>query len=105
MTALPNSTAARDIASLIHPYTNLDRHQTSGPFVIRRGDGCYVEDDNGKRYLEGMAGLWSASLGFSEPRLVAAATRQMQQLPYSHLFNHRSFDPAIDLAEKLLGLA
>jgi 4-aminobutyrate---pyruvate transaminase len=105
MTALPNSTAARDIASLIHPYTNLDRHQTSGPFVIRRGDGCYVEDDNGKRYLEGMAGLWSASLGFSEPRLVAAATRQMQQLPYSHLFNHRSFDPAIDLAEKLLTIA
>ncbi|HTX51227.1 MAG TPA: aspartate aminotransferase family protein [Caulobacteraceae bacterium] len=105
MTELPNSTAARDIASLIHPYTNLDRHQTSGPFVIRRGEGCYVEDDNGKRYLEGMAGLWSASLGFSEPRLVAAAARQMQQLPYSHLFNHRSFDPAIDLAEKLLGLA
>ena len=105
MTALPNSTAARDIANLIHPYTNLDRHQTTGPFVIRRGDGCYVEDDNGKRYLEGMAGLWSASLGFSEPRLVAAATRQMQQLPYSHLFNHRSFDPAIDLAEKLIGLA
>ena len=105
MTTLPNSTAARDIASLVHPYTNLDKHRTVGPFLITRGDGCYVEDDSGKRYLEGMAGLWSASLGFSEPRLAAAAARQLERLPYSHLFGHRSHDPAIDLAEKLLGLA
>jgi 4-aminobutyrate---pyruvate transaminase len=105
MTALPNSTAARDIASLIHPYTNLDRHREVGPFVISSGDGCYVYDEGGKRYLEGLAGLWSASLGFSEPRLVAAATKQMQRLPYSQLFGGRSHEPAIDLAEKLLAIA
>jgi 4-aminobutyrate--pyruvate transaminase len=102
---LSNSLASRDIANLIHPYTNLDRHQTEGPFVIRRGEGCYVEDDRGRRYLEAMAGLWSASLGFSEPRLAAAAARQLEQLPYSHLFAHRSTEPAIALAEKLLSLA
>ena len=105
MTALPNSTAARDIASLIHPYTNLDRHRETGPFVIAAGEGCYVLDDSGNRYLEGMAGLWSASLGFSEPRLVAAATRQMAQLPYSQIFGGRSHEPAIDLAERLLAIA
>jgi 4-aminobutyrate--pyruvate transaminase len=105
MTVLPNSVAARDIASLVHPYTNLDKHQSVGPFVISKGEGCYVEDDSGRRYLEGMAGLWCASLGFSEPRLVAAATRQLERLPYSHLFNHRSYDPAVDLAEKLLQIA
>ena len=105
MTALPNSTAARDIASLIHPYTNLDRHREVGPFVIASGDGCYVYDESGKRYLEGLAGLWSASLGFSEPRLVAAATQQMQRLPYSQIFGGRSHEPAIDLAEKLLSIA
>jgi 4-aminobutyrate--pyruvate transaminase len=105
MTALPNSTAARDIASLIHPYTNLDRHREVGPFVIASGDGCYVYDESGKRYLEGLAGLWSASLGFSEPRLVAAATKQMQRLPYSQIFGGRSHEPAIDLAEKLLSIA
>ncbi len=69
------------------------------------GDGCYVYDEGGKRYLEGLAGLWSASLGFSEPRLVAAATRQMQRLPYSQIFGGRSHEPAIDLAEKLLSIA
>jgi 4-aminobutyrate--pyruvate transaminase len=105
MSALPNSTAARDIASLVHPYTNLDRHLEVGPFVISSGDGCYVYDDSGKRYLEGLAGLWSASLGFSEPRLVAAATRQMEKLPYSQIFGGRSHEPAIDLAEALLAIA
>src|SRR6185437_7176598 len=105
MTVLPNSAAARDIATLIHPYTNLDRHRESGPFVIAKGHGCWVEDDSGRRYLEGMAGLWSASLGFSERRLTEAATRQLERLPYTHLFNHRSCDPAIDLAERLLAIA
>jgi 4-aminobutyrate--pyruvate transaminase len=105
MSVLPNSAAARDIASLVHPYTNLDRHQAVGPFIAAAGDGVYIEDDNGKRYLEGMSGLWSASLGFSEPRLAAAAARQFQILPFYHTFNHRSHAPGIDLAEKLLSIA
>jgi 4-aminobutyrate--pyruvate transaminase len=105
MSALPNSLAARDIATLVHPYTNLDKHQEVGPFVIASGDGCYVYDDAGRRYLEGLAGLWSASLGFSEPRLVAAATRQMEKLPYSQIFGGRSHEPAIELAEALLKIA
>ena len=68
MTGRPNSLAARDIASLIHPYTNLEKHKADGPLVIARGDGVYVYDEAGTRYLEGMAGLWSTSLGFSEKR-------------------------------------
>jgi 4-aminobutyrate--pyruvate transaminase len=105
MSLAANSAAARDIASLVHPYTNLDKHRTTGPVIMGAGQGCYVEDDNGKRYLEGMAGLWSASLGFSEPRLAAAAARQFAILPFYHTFNHRSHEPAIDLAEKLLAMA
>ena len=81
MTSHPNSLAGRDIASLIHPYTNLEQHKTVGPTVMGKGEGVYVYDDSGKKYLEGMAGLWSTSLGFSEKRLVAAAVRQMEQLP------------------------
>lgn len=100
-----NDTAARDIASLIHPYTNLDQHRATGPMVVRKGDGVFIETDDGSRYLEGMAGLWSASLGFSEKRLIAAATRQMEQLPFYQIFGGRSNEPAIDLAEKLLSIA
>lgn len=105
MPHLPNSLAGRDIASLVHPYTNLDRHRTTGPFIAAEGEGVFIRDDSGKRYLEGMAGLWSASLGFSEPRLAAAAAKQMATLPFYHSFNHRSHQPMIELAEKLVSIA
>ncbi len=94
-----------DIAHVVHPYTNLDAHRGRGPTVITRGEGCYVYDEAGKRYLEGMAGLWCASLGFSEARLVDAATKQLQTLPFYHLFNHRSHPPGIELARHLTGIA
>ena len=89
----------------LHPYTPLKANRENGPFVISRGDGIYVHDESGKRYLEGMAGLWCTSLGFSEQRLVDAATRQLHELPYSHLFAHRSTPPAIELAEALVKMA
>jgi 4-aminobutyrate--pyruvate transaminase len=95
----------KDIAHLVHPYTNLAVHDTRGPTVITRGEGCYVYDEHGKRYLEGMSGLWCAALGFSEKRLVKAATDQLNVLPYYHLFNHRSHPPGIALAEALTAIA
>ncbi|MGP0071662.1 MAG: aspartate aminotransferase family protein [Bryobacteraceae bacterium] len=103
---MPKSKAAsRDIASTIHPYTNLKIHETDGPLVITEGDGVFVRDENGKKYLEGLAGLWNASLGFSERRLAEAAYRQMLKLPFYHTFAHKATDIGIDLAEKLLSVA
>jgi 4-aminobutyrate--pyruvate transaminase len=100
-----NSLAARDIATLVHPYTNLKAHEKDGPLVIARGKGVYVYDDSGKEYIEGLAGLWCTSLGFSEERLVEAATRQMRQLPTYHIFASKSHEPGIELAERLLAMA
>lgn len=105
MNARSNSNSVNDIATLIHPYSNLARHAEVGPVIMTRGDGVFVEDDHGRRYLEGMSGLWSTSLGFSERRLVDAAMRQFEKLPYYHLFNHRSAEPSIELAERLLEIA
>jgi len=62
----------------------------------------HVYDDQGKEYIEGLAGLWCASLGFSETRLAEAAQRQMSVLPFYHGFGHKSHEPGIELAEKLL---
>lgn len=62
----PNSLAARDVATHLHPFTNLKDFQSTGPHVIERGEGVYIYDDAGRRYLEGMAGLWCATLGYSE---------------------------------------
>ncbi|MBN8929379.1 MAG: aspartate aminotransferase family protein [Rhodospirillales bacterium 69-11] len=97
-----NDLAQRDIDSLIHPYTNLSAHKTQGPLVVKGGDGCFIVTEDGTRYLEAMAGLWSASLGFSEKRLVEAAHRQMQQLPFYQIFGGRSNEPVIELADRLL---
>jgi 4-aminobutyrate--pyruvate transaminase len=105
MTAQPNSVEARDISYHMHSYTNARRHEEIGPLVIEKGDGIYVEDASGKRYIEAMAGLWSVAVGFSEQRLVDAATRQMKQLPFYHNFTHKSHAPVIDLAEKLVSIA
>ncbi|MBM3533148.1 MAG: aspartate aminotransferase family protein [Alphaproteobacteria bacterium] len=105
MSARLNSAAARDIAYHIHPYTNLKAHETDGPLIIASGNGVRVKDDAGNEYIEGMAGLWCASLGFSEKRLADAAYRQLTTLPYYHAFAHKSHDPAIDLAERLIQMA
>ncbi len=97
-----NSPHARDIKFHLHPFTNLAQHQESGPDIFQRGQGIYVFDDNDKRYIEGLSGLWCASLGFSEQRLVEAATRQLETLPVYHNFAHKAVEPAIDLAEFLV---
>ena len=99
-----NSNAARDIASVLHPYTNLRKNEAEGPLVITEGKGVYVKDDSGKEYIEGLAGLWCVSLGYGEERLVEAAARQMRKLPYYHVFGQKSHDVAIDLAERLLAM-
>jgi len=95
----------KDIAHALHPYTNLAAHEEQGPLVITRGEGVYVWDDQNNRYLEGLAGLWCVSLGFSEERLAKAAADQFAALPYSHTFAHRSTEPVIALSEKLMEIA
>ena len=100
-----NSVAARDIANVLHPYTDLEAHQQVGPVVISRGQGVRVWDESGKEYIESVAGLWCASLGFDNERLVQAAVTQMRKLPFYHAFTAKSHEPMIDLAEMLLARA
>ena len=95
----------RDVETLIHPYTNLDAHRSVGPLVLEHAKGIYVYDVDGKPYIEGMAGLWCASLGYGNEELVQAAANQMRKLSFTHLFTGRSHDPAIELAERLKEMA
>ena len=105
MNIIPNSVEARDIAYHMHSYTNARAHMETGPMVIERGEGAYVFDNNGKKYFEAVAGLWSTAVGFSEQRLVDVAAKQMAKLPYYHNFASKSHSPAVDLAEKLISMA
>jgi 4-aminobutyrate--pyruvate transaminase len=101
-TPVRNSNAARDIANVLHPYTDHRAHAKNGPLVIARGEGVKVWDDQGKEYIEAVAGLWCASLGFDNKRLAEAAYTQMKKLPFYHAFTAKSHEPLIDLSEMLI---
>src|SRR5512142_2342429 len=92
-----DSLEARDRRAVIHGLTNLALHLERGPVVIDRGEGVWVTDTQGRRYLEGMSGLWCVSLGYGQQRLIEAATAQMSALPYYPLINHKSHPAVIEL--------
>lgn len=102
MNQISNSLHASDKAHSMHPYTNMRAHEEQGPLIITKGEGVRVYDSEGKEYIEGLAGLWSVAVGFSQPRLRDAAAKQMDALPYYHSFAHKANEPAIRLAEKLV---
>ena len=103
MSSTEISAAGRsEIAHHLHQYTQLRALEQDGPLVIVKGDGVHVIDEHGRRYLEGMAGLWCASLGFSESRLADAASHQLRTLPYYHTFSGKVPGPVTELVAKLM---
>jgi 4-aminobutyrate--pyruvate transaminase len=100
-----SNTQARDMASLLHPFTNLTILRETGPLVIERGQGVFVYGSDGKDYLEAMSGLWCTALGWGENELAETAARQMRELSFGHIFGGKSHEPGIALAEKLKEMA
>ena len=86
------------MSHIIYPTTNLTATEQ---FVIERGEGVYVYDNQGKQYLEGLAGLWCTALGYGNEEVIAAAAEQMRSLTYSHLFGGKTHPAAMALADKL----
>ena len=106
MSPRPNSLAAKDAAFHFHGYTNALKNEKDGGFVVTRGKGVYIYDEDGKEYMDGLAGLWCCSLGFGEvPRITQAIVNQMQVLPYYHTFTQKTAAVVVELAEKLVSLA
>lgn len=96
-----DSLQAKDIKHVLHPSTNLAQHLVGSPHVLTKAEGVYVWDDQGKQYLEGMAGLWCTALGYGDEELVRVASEQMRALNYSQLFAGKTNEPSVLLAEKL----
>src|SRR6201994_2116472 len=96
---------SRDMASLLHPFTNLTLLRQTGPLVIERGAGVFIYDGQGRDYLEAMSGLWCTALGWGENELADAAAQQMRKLSFGHIFGGKSHEPGIALAEKLKEMA
>ncbi|HUC18308.1 MAG TPA: aminotransferase [Acetobacteraceae bacterium] len=103
-THLPNSTVAQDVHFHIHSQTNPSAFEKDGPIIIADGEGARIRDAAGNTYLDAMAGLWCASLGFANARLTEAAYRQGKKLGFYHTFYGRTTAEAATLAEKLVDL-
>ena len=63
------------MSTIIYPTTNL---KTGENLILEKGDGVYVYDNNGNKYLEGMAGLWCTSLGYNNQELIDSGTGAAQ---------------------------
>ncbi|HET9675906.1 MAG TPA: aminotransferase class III-fold pyridoxal phosphate-dependent enzyme, partial [Solirubrobacterales bacterium] len=94
-----------DLAHLIHPLTDHSSLPQDEPLVIARGEGCELVAGDGRRLIDGMAGLWTVNLGHGREELIEAAERQMRKLPYAATFGGVSSPPAIELAGKIAELA
>jgi len=89
------------MTSMIYPTTNPAMSET---MVVARAEGPYIYDKQGKRYLEGMAGLWCTALGYGNEEIIEAAERQMRELSFSHMFGGKTHSSAIELADKLAAM-
>lgn len=104
MTPLSNM-AMRDVETVLHPYTNLVKHRETGPQIFNEARGIHIFDDRGKPYIEGVAGLWCASLGYGNEELAEAGAAALRKLSFAHTFSSKSHDGVIELSEKLKAIS
>jgi putrescine---pyruvate transaminase len=89
---------------LWHPFA--DMHDVRDhEFVIARGDGAYVWDEDGNRYLDGTASLWCVNIGHGRHEIAEAVHAQMRELATYHTFGAVANRPALTLSERLAALA
>lgn len=86
------------MTTMIYPTTNFKAVEQ---LVVERGEGVYIYDNHGNRYIEGMAGLWCTSLGYGNKEVIQTAAEQMEKLSFTHMFGGKTSQVAMDLAEKL----
>ncbi|MEQ5821002.1 aspartate aminotransferase family protein [Halomonas sp. SCS19] len=89
----------------LHPFTDFKALGEEGSRIIVDAEGVYIQDADGHRILDGMAGLWCVNLGYGRQELVDAASEQLTQLPYYNNFFKTTHPPAVELAETLCRLA
>ena len=89
--------AEKDKKNIWHQISSYN--ETKRPMVVEKGEGAWITDHEGNRYLDGMSGLWCVNVGYGREELAEAAAEQMKKLAYVPMT--QSHEPAILLAEKL----
>ena len=112
--AAPSSTAhgapspadlkAWDHRYVWHPFTQMQDWLAEDPVVIVRGEGNYLIDSEGRRYLDGVSSLWCNVHGHTHPALTRAITEQAEQIAHSTMLGLANV-PSIVLAKRLVEIA
>ena len=93
-----------DAAHHIHAFLDQKSAERRRARVMVRGEGLYLWDNDGNKYLDGMSGLWCTQLGYSRQDLADAAAAQFAKLPYYNMFFHTTHPAVIELSELLFSL-
>ena len=93
----------RDAAAVWHGFTQMAAYPDSTPVIVERGEGCYLYDVDGRRYLDAISSLWVLTLGHADADLNRAAKDQLDRISHSTLLGNGN-TAAIELAEALRAL-
>lgn len=94
-----------DVAHHLHPFANIREYREQGVRVITGGQGVYVTDSTGRRYLDAFAGLWCVNVGYGRREIADAVHAQMMSLSYYNTFFGTTTEPTARLAERIAKLA
>ena len=89
----------------IHPWTEFESFKKEGSIIFQSAKGSYIFDSNGKKYLDGIGGLWCINIGYGRKELGEVAAEQMERMAYFSTFGPHTTEPAAFLASKLAELA
>lgn len=104
MAAVPDyATLVERDQHVLHPMQNPSSH--ANPFIIDSGSGVWLHTVDGRRILDGLAGLWNVNIGYGNQELGEVAKEQMSKIAYCSNYSGMSNLPAIELANKLAGYA
>jgi 4-aminobutyrate--pyruvate transaminase len=95
---------AKDKAHHLHPVSNLKALRANGPLVMAHGEGVYLWDTDGKKYIDGFAGLWNVNVGHGRHELAVAAAEQIDDVAFVPTFFGLASPPAIELAARLASM-
>jgi 4-aminobutyrate--pyruvate transaminase len=105
MSTTTNSIPNSGVDRLMLGFSNLRETRERRPMVLVQGDGVFVTDEDGRRFLDASASFYCAALGYSNERLRAAADRQMRAMPFYVSAQQRTVPAVIELAERLAAMA
>jgi adenosylmethionine-8-amino-7-oxononanoate aminotransferase len=95
----------KDKDHFIHPWTDFSTFQEQGSMVVAESEGAYIFDSDGKRYLDGIGGLWCVNVGYGRAEIGRAMAEQATKMTYYSSFGHHTTVPVAELSAKLASLA